>query len=825
MSGAVNDSADEARLARARALVTRLVEAAWMKQSRLGEGIGEHVRDAVIALVTEQSPRAKVRMVMERAESLNREAERLLDHTVEIVRTVPQGDSSYVRFFEAAIDLIKLVREGEVDLDSVPVEPFDAATRERFVADSLADRLRSANDYDDWARVLRDRGQIEEARAAFVEAVKRARAEGEPAVEGSAEIGLFTLIMNTSHTTPGSHQRLLEHARRAVDAYHRAGDRIGERDAVVAMITVLTDIADQTNLGNALDRLARLDEGFARWWRAYATAMHATRIDEMTSGLRWCVEWAHLLDDHADFYRKMCVGKLAFFEKKAMPEESDDSDLFRSGVIMSDVLANGPSETAARRLDDILRNIEQKRRYARSQTLQRQLSDTYGPAYEAAVLCAEALRGPEQAVDLNELASSRGLLAQAGMHQLWRQWHPQVWEDSRSAVLQDFLGRFITSPTDHHRRLLIRAFGDQREALQRQEDRLLSATPGLTTAAPPTSTSSVRALLAEDDRIVVYSATGLILLVSRDECRTLGRFPTADVDIVVQRALAHLSNAMDHSPDGRAAVAWLATTIIGPVLDHVPDGGRLFLVPHGSLSQIPLGVLGPAKLSRTREVSYVPSLSLLARALTRSRLIRSLERFVGYGDPDGSLPHSRIEIEHAAGTFADSFVTVGEEVEYHMAMANLADADVAHLACHGMFFPDYPDFSALHLSGPAGSPVVLWYGELARYELNARLVVLAACHAGTGVTLFGSEYVGFPGAFLAAGARGVLAPLWAVSDESTKVLMRHFYRSLEHFASPAAALREAQQAMADDPATAHPYHWAGFQLFGAPQTHRLIDAR
>ncbi|MBB5803143.1 CHAT domain-containing protein [Saccharothrix ecbatanensis] len=110
---------------------------------------------------------------------------------------------------------------------------------------------------------------------------------------------------------------------------------------------------------------------------------------------------------------------------------------------------------------------------------------------------------------------------------------------------------------------------------------------------------------------------------------------------------------------------------------------------------------------------------------------------------------------------------------------------------------------------------MLWYGELARYRLRARLFVLAACHAGTGSVEFGSEYVGFPGAFLAAGARQVLAPLWAVSDTSTALLMRHFYTALATPVSPAAALREAQQQVAANPATAHPYHWAGFQLFGA----------
>jgi hypothetical protein len=71
------------------------------------------------------------------------------------------------------------------------------------------------------------------------------------------------------------------------------------------MITVLTDLADLPNLESALNRLQRLDENQARWWRAYAAAMTAKELEPHISGLRWCVESATLLGDHADFYRKM----------------------------------------------------------------------------------------------------------------------------------------------------------------------------------------------------------------------------------------------------------------------------------------------------------------------------------------------------------------------------------------------------------------------------------------------------------------------------------------------------------------------------------------
>ncbi|MEU8376085.1 CHAT domain-containing protein [Micromonospora sp. NPDC048894] len=798
--------------------------AAWLAQAHAGEAIGEQVRDLIITLVTERSPRAKFQLISEHSHLQGDEAERLLDRAVELCHGLPNPDPSYVRFFQSHLDMIHLVRSGQVAVNAAPIEPLADAVRQEVLANSPAHGSGTASEHDRRARELRDRGQIEEARFAFGEAVRQARAAGDAATEGRAEIGLFTLVMRSSHPRPGSHQQMLQHARGAADAYRRAGDRTGERDAAVAMITVLTDIADKVNLHRTLQRLSTLDENYGRWWRAYSTAMHSTAVQELIDGLRWCIESANLLSDQADFYRKMCEGKLAFYENRYVPVEDDGTGVFEAAITAYEVMVNGPTEIAARRLDNILREIEQKRRYARSQTLQRELSSASEPTYMMAAMCAEGLRSAEEAVDINELGSSRALLAQIGMQNLWRQWPLEVWEDSRPEKLQRLLASYAMSPTERNHKRLLQAFKDQRYVQQRQEHRLLAATPGLSTITPPAPVRSVQALLAQDHRIVVFSGTGSIYLISHDKCRIIGKLPRTEIAQTIQQGLAHLADPTNVAREGQGAIDWIIDKAVRPLLAEIPGGSRVFVLPHGPLWRIPLGVLGPTKLADICEVSYLPSLTLLSRLLTRRRLMRNIERFVGFGDPDGSLPHARAEIEYAASTFIDSFTMFGENLHYHMVMANLADADVAHVGCHGMFFPDYPDFSALHIAGSSDAPEVLWYGELARYEFNARLVVLAACHAGTGVTQFGSEYIGFPGAFLAAGAQGVLAPLWAVPDEATAALMRNFYQALKTSASPAEALRTSQQAMIADPATSHPYHWAGFQLFGTAPRYRPFGA-
>jgi hypothetical protein len=203
-------------------VVTKCVQAAWLMRSRMGESIEEPVRDAVIELVTERSPRDRFRMIAEREELRSREAELLIDRTIELVGAIPDADDFYERFFTAHLEMIELVHAGEVEADDMPMEPLDAAAREAAFAHPRADRPQTAGEWDGRARALCDRGQIEEARASFTQAVRLARTEGEAAVEGSAEIGLFTLLMRTAHTVKGSRQRMLVHARRSADAYRRA---------------------------------------------------------------------------------------------------------------------------------------------------------------------------------------------------------------------------------------------------------------------------------------------------------------------------------------------------------------------------------------------------------------------------------------------------------------------------------------------------------------------------------------------------------------------------------------------------------------------------
>ena len=143
-------------------------------------------------------------------------------------------------------------------------------------------------------------------------------------------------------------------------------------------------------------------------------------------------------------------------------------------------------------------------------------------------------------------------------------------------------------------------------------------------------------------------------------------------------------------------------------------------------------------------------------------------------------------------------------------------------------------------TGAATNRGIFTAEEVAELDLSGtELVVLSACETGLGEVAGGEGVFGLQRAFGLAG-RAVVASLWKIEDDATRVLMSEFYRALWDGARPvgkAEALRRAQQAMirrydasrrtlirgterkvaggdTRTNAPLHPFFWAAFTLDG-----------
>ncbi|HEY9404758.1 MAG TPA: CHAT domain-containing protein [Pyrinomonadaceae bacterium] len=144
---------------------------------------------------------------------------------------------------------------------------------------------------------------------------------------------------------------------------------------------------------------------------------------------------------------------------------------------------------------------------------------------------------------------------------------------------------------------------------------------------------------------------------------------------------------------------------------------------------------------------------------------------------------------------------------------------ILHFATHGLLNAEQPELSGLVLSlvDKDGRPLTGFVGLSDIYNLRAPvdLVVLSACRSALGDDVRGEGLVGLTRGFMYAGASSVVASLWKVDDEATAELMKRFYSNmLERDMTPAAALREAQNSIRQEPQWSSPYYWAAFTLQG-----------
>jgi CHAT domain-containing protein len=154
---------------------------------------------------------------------------------------------------------------------------------------------------------------------------------------------------------------------------------------------------------------------------------------------------------------------------------------------------------------------------------------------------------------------------------------------------------------------------------------------------------------------------------------------------------------------------------------------------------------------------------------------------------------------------------------------------IVHFATHGIVDYQHPELSGLVLSlvDEKGNPQdgFLRMHDIYNLKLPVDLVVLSACNTGLGREVKGEGFIGLTRSFMYAGAGGVVASLWKVDDDATAEFMKHFYESIfQKGMTPAAALREAQIAMWQQPRWQSPYYWAAFVIQGK-YDQRLAECR
>ncbi|NHN36235.1 CHAT domain-containing protein [Pseudomaricurvus alcaniphilus] len=271
----------------------------------------------------------------------------------------------------------------------------------------------------------------------------------------------------------------------------------------------------------------------------------------------------------------------------------------------------------------------------------------------------------------------------------------------------------------------------------------------------------------------------------------------------------------------RDPIAHLSRLLIEPIAESLPatNDANLLIVPHGPLYLLPFALLGADRpLLQSYNLYYAPSLTV---ALQSRPDRTTTDKALVVGNPLmpspslNPLPGAEQEAREIARLLGVRPL-LGAAADESAVRRRLGTAAIVHLATHGVLgtLAGAPPGSAPGMLALApGSDHDGWLtpGEIVDIPLAAELVVLSACDTAQG-RLGGDGVQGLSRAFLAAGARHLLASLWKVPDAHTRELMVAFYRHYLAGHEPAAALRQAQLAL--QAKYQDPYYWAAFIALG-----------
>ena len=309
------------------------------------------------------------------------------------------------------------------------------------------------------------------------------------------------------------------------------------------------------------------------------------------------------------------------------------------------------------------------------------------------------------------------------------------------------------------------------------------------------------------------------------------------------------------------------------VVDLVPQGSPLLIVPDGMLALLPFEALviggkvqwlagkhgpfpyGLTYLGDRNPVIY--SQSLTAMTLTRARAKREQtggevlvmadpvfneadERTRGSDAPTPGTEMTAAPQRDLAGRF--SFRRLKESQQLGNRLKNLYGESCevyTGLQCtkgtflnrvsgrvnpykfvvfgtHGFLGNDTPTlmepFLALTLF-PKGTDGFLTMTEVAGLKMNIEIAALTACNTGVGSRLAGEGVLSMGRGFQCAGAKSVVMSLWSVAEDPSIMLMKEFFGGLKQGLGKTEAWTRSKVLIRQQ-GFEHPYFWSSFVLAG-----------
>jgi CHAT domain-containing protein len=326
--------------------------------------------------------------------------------------------------------------------------------------------------------------------------------------------------------------------------------------------------------------------------------------------------------------------------------------------------------------------------------------------------------------------------------------------------------------------------------------------------------------VALEDRLLIFGIT-------RDHMKWADR-PIGRGELVARTRRLRTLAALGDLDRLRPVLRQWHDDLVTPIASVLPPYATIAVIPDGPLNDVPFaGLLQPSGkfLIEDHPVVRAPSLAALIRASDawpqRAASLRRALVVAPSATTDGNrtfpeLPEARGEAATIARHYADSTVLTGRDATRDAFKSLVGDADVVHFAGHAVASLRYPMLSRLLFAAGDDASGALTAFDLETLSLGrTRVVTLAACEAGGGLSVRGEGTLSLARPWLRAGAASVIASIWEIDDTGARRLFTSLHELIASGTHPARALQHVQVTAAGDGRTAF-RDWAGLAAFGAP---------
>ncbi len=264
--------------------------------------------------------------------------------------------------------------------------------------------------------------------------------------------------------------------------------------------------------------------------------------------------------------------------------------------------------------------------------------------------------------------------------------------------------------------------------------------------------------------------------------------------------------------------------LIRPIEDKIKafSPKQLSIIATGQLRHLPFETLYDTKtnqfLIQKYPVNYLTRISnnSLKSLDVQNAVSRKPQAVLAFGNPVPSdlqnLPGAEVEVTKIKEILPDSEFYINKEATLEKFKSQALRFSFLHLATHGCFQTE--DCKKVNLKKNtllfADEPLDIANAALLGLQ-GTQLITLSACQTAVNTNI-GEGIAGVAYIFERAGAKAVMASLWAVEDEATQELMVYFYQNLKDGMTKGEALQQAKLKLIAD--HRHPFYWSPFVLIG-----------